>query len=121
MRVVFGLVTVLLQVFVPYRRLAPILKWLTLSLFVYVAAPFSVKVPWCQVAARPRAAASRGEPFWMMLVAVFGTTISPYLFFWQAAQEVEEMRLSRPQRRGGAHLAGAARGAPHAASTRWSA
>jgi Mn2+/Fe2+ NRAMP family transporter len=93
--VVFGLVTVLLQVFVPYRRLAPILKWMTLSLFVYVAAAFSVQIPWQRVAhdlVLPHVEAS--PAFWTMLVAVFGTTISPYLFFWQAAQEVEELRLS---------------------------
>jgi Mn2+/Fe2+ NRAMP family transporter len=92
--VAFGILTVLLQVFVPYRRLAPILKWLTLSLFVYVAAAFTVHVPWLHVAhdvVLPHVEAS--PAFWTMLVAVFGTTISPYLFFWQAAQEVEELRL----------------------------
>ncbi len=92
--VVFGVLTVLLQVFVPYRRLAPILKWLTLSLFVYVAAAFTVAIPWRQVAhdlVVPHVEAS--SAFAMMIVAVLGTTISPYLFFWQASQEVEEMRL----------------------------
>ncbi len=92
--VLFGLVTALLQVFVPYRRLAPILKWLTLSLFVYVIAAFTVEIPWGRVAHAllvPHIEAS--SAFWMMIVAVFGTTISPYLFFWQASQEVEEMRL----------------------------
>lgn len=94
--IVFGVVTVLLQVFVPYRRLAPILKWLTLSLFVYVAAAFTVQVPWARVAhdlVLPHIEAT--DAFWTMIVAVFGTTISPYLFFWQAAQEVEELRLRR--------------------------
>ena len=92
--VLFGVVTVLLQVFVPYRRLAPILKWMTLSLFVYVGAAFTVAIPWGRVVhdlfvpqVEPTSA------FWMMIVAIFGTTISPYLFFWQASQEVEEMRL----------------------------
>ena len=47
--VAFGVLTLLLQVFVPYRRLAPILKWLTLSLFVYVATAFTVRIPWPQV------------------------------------------------------------------------
>ncbi len=92
--VAFGLLTLLLQVFVPYRRLAPILKWLTLSLFVYVAAAFAVNVPWAQVLhdlVVPQIVPS--PAFWMMIVAILGTTISPYLFFWQAAQEVEEMRL----------------------------
>ena len=92
--VVFGVLTVLLQVFVPYRRLAPILKWLTLSLFVYVAVAFTVEIPWRQVMhdlVVPHIEAS--SAFAMMIVAVLGTTISPYLFFWQASQEVEEMRL----------------------------
>ncbi|WOB07974.1 divalent metal cation transporter [Piscinibacter gummiphilus] len=91
---VFGVLTVLLQVFVPYRRLAPLLKWLTLSLFVYVLAVFTVQVPWARVVhdlVVPRLEAS--SAFWMTIVAILGTTISPYLFFWQASQEVEEMRL----------------------------
>jgi NRAMP (natural resistance-associated macrophage protein)-like metal ion transporter len=90
---VFGLVTVLLQVFVPYRRLAPILKWLTASLFVYVAAAFTIEIPWGRVLRDlvvPQLQAS--SEFWMTIVAILGTTISPYLFFWQAAQEVEEMQ-----------------------------
>ena len=92
--VVFGIVTVLLQVFVPYRRLAPILKWMTLSLFVYVAAAFTVNIPWGKVAHDLFVPQIDATPaFWMMIVAIFGTTISPYLFFWQASQEVEEMRL----------------------------
>jgi Mn2+/Fe2+ NRAMP family transporter len=69
---------------VPYRRLAPILKWTTLTLFVYVAAAFSVQVPWAQVLhdlVVPQAAMSWA--FWMMIVAILGTTISPCLFFWK--------------------------------------
>lgn len=92
--VLFGVVTVLLQVFVPYRRLAPILKWLTLTLFVYVAAAFTVNIPWAVVLhdlVVPKIIPS--PAFWMMIVAILGTTISPYLFFWQASQEVEELRL----------------------------
>ncbi len=90
----FGVVTVLLQVFVPYRKLAPILKWLTLFLFSYVIAAFLVDVPWVQVLhdlVIPRLQWTSG--YWMMIVALLGTTISPYLFFWQASQEVEELRL----------------------------
>jgi Mn2+/Fe2+ NRAMP family transporter len=90
----FGVITLLLQVFVPYRRLAPILKWLTLSLFVYVATAFTVNIPWAKVLhdlVLPQIIPS--SAFWMMIVAILGTTISPYLFFWQASQEVEEMRL----------------------------
>ena len=92
--VAFGIITLLLQVFVPYRRLAPILKWLTLSLFVYVAAAFTVNIPWAQVLHDLVVPHIEPSPaFWMMIVAILGTTISPYLFFWQASQEVEEMRL----------------------------
>ncbi len=92
--VVFGVLTVLLQVFVPYRKLAPILKWLTLFLFAYVIAVFLVDVPWTQVLhdlVIPKLQWTSG--YWMMIVALLGTTISPYLFFWQASQEVEELRL----------------------------
>lgn len=91
--VAFGVVTVLLQVFVPYRKLAPILKWLTLFLFAYVIAVFLVQVPWTQVLhdlVIPKLQWTSG--YWMMIVALLGTTISPYLFFWQASQEVEELR-----------------------------
>jgi len=90
----FGVLTVLLQVFVPYRRLAPILKWLTLFLFSYVIAVFLVQVPWGRVLHDLLIPKLQWTPdYWMMLVALLGTTISPYLFFWQAAQEVEELRL----------------------------
>ena len=92
--VFFGLLTVLLQIFVPYRQLAPLLKWLTLFLFAYVIAIFTVHVPWAQVLhdlVIPKIEWS--SAYWMMLVALLGTTISPYLFFWQASQEVEELRL----------------------------
>ncbi|MDB5906088.1 MAG: iron transporter [Massilia sp.] len=89
----FGLVSVLLQVFVPYSRYVRVLKWLTLALLAYVATVFVVHIPWAQVAKQglmlPR---FPWKPeFITTIVAVFGTTISPYLFFWQASQEVEEL------------------------------
>ena len=96
--VAFGVITVLLQVFVPYRKLAPILKWLTLFLFAYVIAVFLVQVRWGQVLhdlVIPKLQWT--SSYWMMVVALLGTTISPYLFFWQAAQEVEELRLKGPE------------------------
>lgn len=98
--VAFGALTLALQIWVPYHRLAPILKWLTLTLFVYVAAAFTVRVPWGRVLhdlVVPQFQAS--SAFWMTIVAILGTTISPYLFFWQASQEVEELR-QRGQRAG---------------------
>jgi NRAMP (natural resistance-associated macrophage protein)-like metal ion transporter len=96
---IFAAVSVLLQVFVPYRRYAPVLKFLTLVLFVYVATAFTVSIPWSQAllaAVWPRP--SLDGDYFLMVVAVLGTTISPYLFFWQAAQEVEEMNQGRTQR-----------------------
>ena len=103
--VAIGVVTVLLQVFVPYRKLAPLLKWLTLCLFAYVLAVFMVQVPWGQVLhdlVLPRLQWTSG--YWMMVVALLGTTISPYLFFWQASQEVEELRLKGPGHQGEAEI-----------------
>lgn len=92
--VAFGVLTVVLQVFVPYRKLAPILKWLTLFLFAYVIAVLLVDVPWLQVLHDLVIPKLQWTPaYWMMIVALLGTTISPYLFFWQASQEVEELRL----------------------------
>jgi NRAMP (natural resistance-associated macrophage protein)-like metal ion transporter len=92
---VFGGISLLLQVFIPYSRYVRFLKWLTLALLAYVATIFVVKVPWGEVAARlvfPHIVLSVG--YITTLVAVFGTTISPYLFFWQASQEVEEQQLN---------------------------
>ncbi len=92
MTVVFVLLTLGLQIFVPYHRYVSLLKWLCLSLLAYAAVLFTVKVPWGEVALRtvfprfvPDAAAAA------VVVGVFGTTISPYLFFWQASEEVEDL------------------------------
>jgi NRAMP (natural resistance-associated macrophage protein)-like metal ion transporter len=93
---IFAAVSVLLQVFLPYRRYAPILKFLTLVLFLYVAVAFMVEIPWREVLVEtvmPRI--SFNYDYLLLVVAVLGTTISPYLFFWQASQEVEEMRRDR--------------------------
>jgi NRAMP (natural resistance-associated macrophage protein)-like metal ion transporter len=89
---VFGAVGLLLQVFLPYRRYVGYLKWLTLALLAYVAVVFTIAVPWREALIGivwPRLTLN-GQAL-TVIVAVFGTTISPYLFFWQAAQEVEEM------------------------------
>jgi Mn2+/Fe2+ NRAMP family transporter len=89
----FVFLTLLLQVFVPYHRYVFFLKWLTLSLLAYVAVLFTVHVPWAEVA-RKTAWPSLSLNFntASMVVAIFGTTISPYLFFWQASEEVEDLR-----------------------------
>jgi NRAMP (natural resistance-associated macrophage protein)-like metal ion transporter len=99
---IFAATSTLLQVFVPYRRYAPVLKFLTLTLFAYVVTALTVKIPWStalMAAIWPKPTIN-GDYF-LMVVAVLGTTISPYLFFWQASQEVEEMnqgKISRPLR-----------------------
>ncbi|MCW3477152.1 NRAMP family divalent metal transporter [Limobrevibacterium gyesilva] len=88
-----ALITVVLAVFVQYSHYVSVLKWLTLSLFAYVATVFVVDVPWGQVGANlvyPHI--SWDSAYLTAVVAVFGTTISPYLFFWQAGQEVEEQK-----------------------------
>ncbi|MFC5497512.1 NRAMP family divalent metal transporter [Caenimonas terrae] len=91
----FGTVSLLLQVFVPYTRYVPWLKWLTLALLAYVGVVFTVQIPWAQVLAAtfwPHIAWN--AQYVTTMVAVFGTTISPYLFFWQASQEVEEQQAT---------------------------
>lgn len=88
---VFG--TLLLQIFIPYHRYVFFLKWLTLSLLAYAAVLFTVHVPWSQVALRtfyPSFTLNAGSA--AVILGVFGTTISPYLFFWQASEEVEDMK-----------------------------
>src|SRR6201996_8675839 len=96
---IFAATSTLLQVFVPYRRYSPVLKFLTLSLFAYVATAFTVKIPWSTAllaAVWPKAMVN--ADYALMVVAVLGTTISPYLFFWQASQEVEEMNKGKARR-----------------------
>ncbi len=87
----FAIVTVLAEIYVRYSRYASVLRWLTLSLFAYVGTVFVVGVPWLTVAKNlvfPHISLAGG--YLTVVVAVFGTTISPYLFFWQAAEEVED-------------------------------
>lgn len=97
--VLFGMVCVLLETFISYARYAAALKWATLSLFAYVAVVLTANVP-LQPALMgtfvPQLQFNAAEA--MALVAVLGTTISPYLFFWQSSQEVEEQhrRLVKP-------------------------
>ena len=93
MTVAFVVATLGLQVFVPYHRYVFFLKWLTLSLFAYVAVLFAVHVPWSEALRRtvwPHFTIDGNAA--TMIVGIFGTTISPYLFFWQASEEVEDMR-----------------------------
>jgi NRAMP (natural resistance-associated macrophage protein)-like metal ion transporter len=93
---IFASLSVLLQVFVPYHRYAPVLKFLTLVLFFYIAVAFTVEIPWRLVLhGTLLPTILLNHDYLLMIVAVLGTTISPYLFFWQASQEVEEMRKER--------------------------
>jgi NRAMP (natural resistance-associated macrophage protein)-like metal ion transporter len=93
--IAFAMVSLVLQIFIPFPRYAPILKILTLSLFAYVATVFVVNVPWGEVLYRTiMPSISFKADYVIAVVAVFGTTISPYLFFWQASQEVEELRAA---------------------------
>ncbi|KWE59141.1 NRAMP family divalent metal transporter [Burkholderia sp. MSMB2157WGS] len=97
--VCLGGVSVVLQVFVPYDRYARLLKWTALTLLAYVAVALIVPVDWAEVGraiVMPHAQLSAA--YLTTVVAVLGTTISPYLFFWQASQEVEELRAAPNQR-----------------------
>ncbi len=94
--VLIGMVCLLLQIFIPYQNYVRVLKWLTLSLFAYVGTVFAVHVPWAQVLHATVVPKIEYSPEYLLLiVAIFGTTISPYLFFWQAGQEVEELQVER--------------------------
>ena len=98
---IFGVACLVAEVLIPYHNYAGYLKFLTLVLFVYVAAAFTVEVPWSKVIASmllPKVSFDRN--FLLMMVAIFGTTISPYMFFWQASQEAEESRLSHRRKYG---------------------
>ena len=94
--IAFGALSIAAQVYFSYERTVRILKWLTLALFSYVAVILSVAVPWRQFFREALAPWTYFPPtvsmneYAAMVVAVLGTTISPYLFFWQAAQEVED-------------------------------
>ena len=92
--VVFGAVSVIAQIFFKYERYVAILKWLTLVLLAYVIALFLAKVPWGEALKGlliPKI--EFNGPFLTTLVAILGTTISPYLFIWQSSQEAEEQRI----------------------------
>jgi NRAMP (natural resistance-associated macrophage protein)-like metal ion transporter len=92
----FGLLSLVLQMYVPYKRYVRYLRWLTLTLFAYVATAFVVHVPWkSALHATLVPSVSWTANYWMALVGVLGTTISPYLFFWQTSEEAEDVRLNK--------------------------
>ena len=89
--IIFGAGITLAVIYFRYYQIASILKWLTLVLFAYVITAFILKPHWETVLYDTFIPSwPRGHGAWQNLVAVLGTTISPYLFFWQACQEVEE-------------------------------
>ncbi len=93
--VAFAVGCALLEVFSRYERYASILKWTTLSLFAYVAAALVVDVPWKQVAVATFVPSfSWQKDYIVTIVAVLGTTITPYCFFWQSSEEAEEERIN---------------------------
>ena len=97
--VLLGGLSVVLQIFVPYDRYARLLKWTALVLLAYVAVALIVPIHWGDVAqAIVMPHFSLSSDYLTTIVAVLGTTISPYLFFWQASQEVEEMRSEPGQK-----------------------
>lgn len=88
--IVFALLSTLLETFLDYKRYARFLRWMTLALLAYAATAFAVHVSWTDALRGlllPTQPAANG---WMLVAAIFGTTISPYLFFWQASQEAED-------------------------------
>jgi len=99
----FSLVCMAAQLFFKYTRYVSILKWLTVSLFAYFAVLCVAHVPWLEfLKGLVWPTFSLDRDFWLMVVAILGTTISPYLFFWQAAQEVEDTKakpVEEPLRR----------------------
>ena len=92
--VLFAAICAVLEIYSSYERYVKFLKWMTLSLFAYIAAALMVTVPWSEVARNtfvPRILWQ--QDYVVMIVAVLGTTISPYLFFWQASEEAEDERI----------------------------
>jgi len=97
----FALLIVLIEIFFKYHTYARVLKWLTVSVFAYIIAGFIVHPDWAEVFKNtfiPMMKLDRNYIFAM--IAVFGTTITPYLFFWQTSEEVEENKLAMIQSRG---------------------
>jgi NRAMP (natural resistance-associated macrophage protein)-like metal ion transporter len=92
--VLFAALCAILEIYSDYAKYVKILKWMTLSLFAYVATALIVHVPWGEVAYNTLVP----HPVWqqdylLVIVGVLGTTISPYLFFWQASEEAEDERI----------------------------
>jgi NRAMP (natural resistance-associated macrophage protein)-like metal ion transporter len=97
--VLYGVVSVAAQIFLDYKRYVAVLKWLTLSLFAYVAALAFAHISWKEaLAGALLPQISWSGTYFTTIVAILGTTISPYLFFWQASQEAEDQRVDVTKR-----------------------
>jgi NRAMP (natural resistance-associated macrophage protein)-like metal ion transporter len=96
--VVITLLIIAIEIAIPYKNYAKILKWLTLSLFAYIITGFVIHPDWMMIfkeALTPNVAFDKQQIF--AIIAVFGTTISPYLFFWQTSEEVEEEKMEKKE------------------------
>ena len=92
---IFGVAITMASIFWRYERIARILKWLALALAAYVVTGLIIHPPWLQVLWRTVVPSwPKGHEMWATLVAILGTTISPYLFYWQSSLEVEEEKAS---------------------------
>jgi NRAMP (natural resistance-associated macrophage protein)-like metal ion transporter len=90
----FAILSVVLQVLVPYHRYVKVLKWLTMALFTYIGVIFTVHIDWLDVGRHIVLPGLKLDgPALTLIVALFGTTISPYLFFWQSSEEVEDVQV----------------------------
>lgn len=95
----FGVVCAILPVWLSYETMTRILKWLTLTLLAYIGVVLVLHIEWEKVLLHTLVPNfQKNSNYWMMIVAILGTTISPYLFFWQAAQEAEQrQRIKDPK------------------------
>lgn len=96
--IVITLLIIAIEIAIPYKNYAKILKWLTLSLFAYIITGFVIHPDWMMIfkeALTPNVAFNKQQIF--AIIAVFGTTISPYLFFWQTSEEVEEEKMEKKE------------------------
>ena len=93
--IILSIGMLLLQIYLPYKKYVKVLKWCAISLFSYIIAAFMVKINWSSVAwhALVPTINVASNNFWYITTAILGTTISPYLLFWQADQEIEEKRV----------------------------
>jgi NRAMP (natural resistance-associated macrophage protein)-like metal ion transporter len=97
--VLFALASIVLEIYLPYKTYSAILKWLTLSLFSYVGTIFVVRINWAEVVRGTFLPdISLNKDYFAALIAVLGTTISPYLLFWQSGEEVEQMENAPAER-----------------------